>query len=1005
MSAPSVVSCPKCATRLKVDPSRASKCPKCGTLLSSPPPTRPSPPAAAATRDADDHEPTRGPHGWLVGTVAGLIILAGIVGAAFYLRDWKMRRDGAAKPAEGDQPAAGVKPADEPGVPTFLPDPTSPRELSGDEVYQRLLRSTAFIVTPRGHGSGVLIDSGRRLVLTNAHVVEDNKKVAVLFPFYDRDNQVIPDPGPYRDKAKETGPNATVVAKSEIQDLALVQIEQVPIGVRPVGISKLPASTGVTVYSIGGSGADDKLLWRLSTGTVRGRARQEYRGDVGHLHAMVLETQSPVNPGDSGGPVVNPRVELVGLVAAVKLRERLVSINIDLTEVRAFVGKYFRDQGETWKEPEAEALPPAASLAAVLDNLIAVLKGGKPADRVVAARRLGNLRAQARPAVQALLGESTAADPELRTAIGVALGQIGPPDAGAEVVLLQALRARSVVARVYAVKMFATETAIPPDGVRAVTEALRDESAEVRALAAQAIAKHGTKARPVAFGSLLDGLADKDQAVREAAAAAIKAVGPPEAEDCSALHARLKHADTRVRVAAATLLVPLTTTGEVAVPLIKSLADESPEVRALAARAIGTAGPKARAATIGPLLDGLADKEQAVREACAAALKVVGGAEPANRPALLERLKHADLRVRVAAAGLLSPLTTTRDDALAVWVPLLADPNTELRLAAVTTLTSEEELLESAASEVLGLLGDPESAVRRVVARSARDLAGKPGVAEKLAERLESEPDRAVRTVVAESLLGLTEAKAANLPQFRRFLKDPAPVVREGAARKIGLLGVEAVRAVPDLAGLIGDEVESVRVAALLALAAMEREAKDVVPAAADLFERPTPEPVLAAAARLLGATGADGVRKLETVCVRPLPASVREEICRAFAKSNSPSGEMRVWMMDQAEELSSCREAVAQALAKHSTDATVLQMLRRTHLYKPRRPGEKQKTYPTDYRVWALATLGKMKVPDVTNSETRRQVLELVEHFAKNDASPEVKAEAKIALSKIRSQ
>ena len=85
-------------------------------------------------------------------------------------------------------------------VPTFLPESTNTRELSGEEVYKRLLRSTAWIVTPRGLGnrtaigSGVLIDHSRRLVLTNVHVVGDNNKVAVLFPIYDRDNQVIADP-------------------------------------------------------------------------------------------------------------------------------------------------------------------------------------------------------------------------------------------------------------------------------------------------------------------------------------------------------------------------------------------------------------------------------------------------------------------------------------------------------------------------------------------------------------------------------------------------------------------------------------------------------------------------------------------------------------------------------------------------------------------------------------------------------------------------------------------
>ena len=66
-------------------------------------------------------------------------------------------------------------------------------------------------------------------------------------------------------------------------------------------------------------------------------------------------------------------------------------------------------------------------LSTVLDNLIAVLKGGAPGDRITAARRLGNLRAEALSAgIEALLGESGTSDPELRTAIGVARGRSAP---------------------------------------------------------------------------------------------------------------------------------------------------------------------------------------------------------------------------------------------------------------------------------------------------------------------------------------------------------------------------------------------------------------------------------------------------------------------------------------------------------------------------------------------------------------------------------------------------
>src|SRR5262249_52591585 len=56
--------------------------------------------------------------------------------------------------------------------------------------------------------------------------------------------------------------------------------------------------------------------------------------------AKMLETQSPINPGDSGGPVVNDNLELVGVVSSLDPRSRLVSLCIDVEEVRAFLATF-----------------------------------------------------------------------------------------------------------------------------------------------------------------------------------------------------------------------------------------------------------------------------------------------------------------------------------------------------------------------------------------------------------------------------------------------------------------------------------------------------------------------------------------------------------------------------------------------------------------------------------------------------------------------------------------
>ena len=119
-------------------------------------------------------------------------------------------------------------------------------------------------------------------------------------------------------------------------------------------------------------------------------------------------------------------------------------------------------------------------------------------------------------------------------------------------------------------------------------------------LAAQAIGNAGNRARPVALGPVLDGHADKDNAVRAACVAAIQGMGKPEPKDESVLLGRLRHTDSRVRVAVVDLLTVLATRPKVADAIVESLKDESSEVRVQAAQAAGKVGEKMRLIASGP---------------------------------------------------------------------------------------------------------------------------------------------------------------------------------------------------------------------------------------------------------------------------------------------------------------------------------------------------------------------------------------------------------------------
>jgi hypothetical protein len=273
--------------------------------------------------------------------------------------------EGPPAPQPKPEPKPEPKPAPKPREPESAPAPG--KALTGEEINLRLLKSTAFIVTAEaggiGCGSGSLIHADRKLVLTNYHVVGETNRTLVFFPEYDGKKELITSPRWYFDGLKKVGMRGKVIARNPRLDLAVLELDKLPEHIVELPLSVRPAATGSSVYSLGGSGvnlrgvggaaADAGALWRLTTGTVRGRHRETHQySDGQRVDAMMLETQSPVNPGDSGGPTVNDRGELVGVVASYSSKDRLVSQSIDLTEVREFLEFMAKKQG--WEWPPAE---------------------------------------------------------------------------------------------------------------------------------------------------------------------------------------------------------------------------------------------------------------------------------------------------------------------------------------------------------------------------------------------------------------------------------------------------------------------------------------------------------------------------------------------------------------------------------------------------------------------------------------------------------------------------
>ena len=177
-------------------------------------------------------------------------------------------------------------------------DETNPDERSQDpfDNFFKLFHGDFNEMSPQeASGSGVIISSDG-YVVTNNHVVENAKKIKV----------VLDDKRSYEAKLIGTDPNS---------DLALLKLDETGLPFIPIGNSD-KLQLGEWVLAIG---TPYELTNTVTAGIVSAKARTlgliESRSGTGV--ESFIQTDAAVNPGNSGGALVNLRGELVGINTAI----------------------------------------------------------------------------------------------------------------------------------------------------------------------------------------------------------------------------------------------------------------------------------------------------------------------------------------------------------------------------------------------------------------------------------------------------------------------------------------------------------------------------------------------------------------------------------------------------------------------------------------------------------------------------------------------------------------
>ena len=167
---------------------------------------------------------------------------------------------------------------------------------SATQVYKRDASGVVLIkaASAGGGDSGtgiVLNDEG--LILTNNHVISEGTSITVT-------------PG----QSSSVTRQASVVGADPDSDLALIKVNPTGLGLRPLKlVSSSSVQVGDSVYALGNPYGLDETL----TKGIVSALEREISAPDGVAIKGVIQTDAPLNPGNSGGPLLNAAGDVIGV--------------------------------------------------------------------------------------------------------------------------------------------------------------------------------------------------------------------------------------------------------------------------------------------------------------------------------------------------------------------------------------------------------------------------------------------------------------------------------------------------------------------------------------------------------------------------------------------------------------------------------------------------------------------------------------------------------------------
>lgn len=237
------------------------------------------------------------------------------------------------------------------------------QDVDTEALYKQVVKSTCVVATPlpkeilrllpplpRGVfegilSTGALVDAERRIVVTSYQVVEWSDVVYCMFPLTAKDGSLLTDKARYKERIKDgLGIRARVLIKDKARGLALIKLDRLPVGAKPLPLAARSPAVGSTTWNIGCPEVAGQVF-SVTEGKVRGVGDEKFLvdgfkpGTVYEVKARIITTTNPTNEGDTGGPLVNKAGELVGVTLTKDNARDSQQVNpfVDVSVVRSLL--------------------------------------------------------------------------------------------------------------------------------------------------------------------------------------------------------------------------------------------------------------------------------------------------------------------------------------------------------------------------------------------------------------------------------------------------------------------------------------------------------------------------------------------------------------------------------------------------------------------------------------------------------------------------------------------